>query len=453
MRSLRSRVLVTTSVVLVSFLGCAGFLLDSAFQDSAMQGVEDRLRGRIFMLIGAANLDAQDGVPVLGGLPEPELAIPGSGRYARIFSGPQDVAWSSRSLLGEHIEPPAALAVGQWRLETTNSSAGDRLFALSYGILWEGVGDRAPRNFAIQAIETDQLYRATVAQFRQSLWSWFAGLSIALLFVQGLNISRGLRPLSSVGEEVRAIEHGERDQIIGSYPPELATLTSNLNKLLRQNRESLKRYRNSLGDLAHAIKTPLAILRNEISAVHGDQTEHAVHEQISRIDRTVQYYLQRSANAGRSLIGPAVQLRPLSERVVNSLRKVHAHRELDISLRVGADVSFPADDGDLMEIIGNLADNACKWARHRVTIEISEERSKSDDMPRLVIGVRDDGPGIEAEQLDWLTQRGTRLDEAVEGHGIGLAIVRDIVEDVYAGQLTLDSDGHNTYARAELQQY
>jgi len=436
--------------VLVTFLGCTGVLLDRAFRDSAMQSVEDRLRGRVFLLIGAADFDAVSPTALVRSLPDPSLASPASGHYARISSPSGDVLWSSLSLLGVEIRALAMAPSGEWHLERVRSSAGEHLFAMSYGIIWEGVGDREPREFNIQAYEVESLYLQTLRRFRRSLWFWFAGLSGALLLVQALNLSWGLRPLSQVGEEVRAIEHGEREQIVGSYPSELTTLTRNLNKLLKHNRDGLKRYRNSLGDLAHAVKTPLAVLRNELEAPANISDKHAALEQIARIDRTVQYYLQRSAAAGHSLLAPPLAVAPVAERIVASMRKVHAQRQLRIQCEVADDLMFPADEGDLIEIIGNLTDNACKWAARDVALRISSAPTGAADNQRLLILVHDDGPGIPAAQIELLTRRGTRLDESVEGHGIGLAIVREMVEDVYGGRLVLESGPQGTVARVEM---
>ncbi len=457
MRSLRSRILLTASLVLVVFLGCASILLDRVFRDSALNGVEDRLRGSIFMLIGAADFDALADSELIRALPDPSLSVPASGHYARIFTVAEQVLWSSASLLGISIPPPSATLTGEWRLDRTRTSSGEELFALSYGIIWEGRGDRAPRAFTIQAFENEKLYVETVHRFRRSLWLWFGGLSLAFLLVQGLNLNWGLKPLSSIDDEVRAIERGEREQIVGSYPLELSSLARNLNRLLMHNRESLKRYRNSLGDLAHSIKTPLAVLRNEVDGADNSRADKVgagnltpvVREQIERIDRTVQYYLQRPS-AGRALMLPPLAIAPLVERVVASLRKVHAERGLAIETTVSESIAFPADEGDLMEIVGNLCDNACKWARSRVAIEVSAPEVGNTAVRRLRIVVRDDGPGIPADRIASLTQRGTRLDESVEGQGFGLAIVRETVEDVYGGKLTLSSDTAGTLVCAEL---
>lgn len=450
MRSLRNRILLTASLVLAVFLGCAGILLDRAFRESALNGVEDRLRGRVYMLLGAADFDARDTPGMVGALPDPALATPGSGSYARITAVDSGAIWMSTSLLGFALAPPAVAdaRTGVWDLERVHGLGQEDLFVLRYGIVWEGDGERRPRRFVVEAFEDSTLYEATVAHFRRSLWTWFAGLSVTLLFIQGVNLRRGLHPLAAVSEEVRAIERGERDQVSGVYPSELSGLTVNLNKLLRHHRDSLQRYRNALGDLAHSIKTPLAILRNEFEGSRAASSNTAS-EQIERIDRTVHYHLQRAAAAGRLLLAPPCLAAPAIERVAESLRKVYAHRALNIGCVIAAGTLFPGDEGDLMEIVGNLADNACKWARSGVRIEAGT-REQSAAGRSFILSVVDDGPGIPSSQVDRVLQRGARLDEAVEGQGIGLAVVRDIVEGVYQGELRLTDSGSGAEARVEI---
>lgn len=450
MRSLRTRILFSASLVLLLFLGLTSVLLDQAFRDNAENAVEDRLRGRIFMLIGAADFDS---AALVNRLPEPSLSIPVSGQYARILDRDGEPLWASASMAGVGFARPAAVSPGQWQLNRQQTQAGEKIFVLTYPIIWEGVGDREPQKFVLQAAENDRHYLDTVNAFRRSLWLWFAGLSVALLVVQALTLSRGLRPLAQVGEEVRAIEQGKADQITGAYPSELSTLTRNLNRLLQHNRASLKRYRHSLGDLAHSIKTPLAILRNVFDNNGANPGASAdAREQIARIDRTVQYYLDRSAAAGRVAMAPPIAIRPVAERILGSLKKVYADRALEFELDAAADVTWPIDEGDLMEVLGNLADNACKWARRRVVVSVQGGVEAPRAGGRLVIEVIDDGPGMAADQIETLTRRGTRLDESVEGHGIGLAIVRDMVEQAYGGSFEIRSGEGLTCARAEFTQ-
>jgi two-component system, OmpR family, sensor histidine kinase PhoQ len=445
MRSLRTRILFTASLVLVTFLSCASVLLDRAFRESALDAVEDRLRGRVFMLIGAANFDAAGGQPMINSLPDPSLSIPGSGNYARIVSRDGDVRWGSRSLLGVEPEYPSPVETGQWHLERVGAATGESLFSLAYSIIWEGAGDHRPIQFVIQACENQRLYLDTVGRFRRSLWLWFAALSVTLLVVQALNLSWGLRPLRRVDDEVRAIEQGHSDRIAGEYPSELTSLTRNLNKLIAHNREHLQRYRNALGDLAHSIKTPLAILRNHFEMDSNATLAEPVIEQLERLDRTVDYQLHRAATAGRSLLSPPLAVTPVVERIVDSLHKVHAHRGLLIAAKVEPGAVFLGDEGDLMEIIGNLADNGCKWAKNRVEIHVASSPDRT-----LRIDVTDDGPGIPNGQMKVLLQRGAKLDHSVEGHGIGLAIVREMVEDVYRGRLSFKTSDAGTLARVEI---
>ncbi|MGE4617102.1 MAG: ATP-binding protein [Gammaproteobacteria bacterium] len=445
MRSLRTRILFSASLVLVTFLGCASVLLDRAFRESALNSVEDRLRGRIFMLIGAADFDAPGDQAMIDSLPDPSLSIPGSGNYARIVSRDGDARWESRSLLGVEPEYPSTVETGQWQLEHIRAATGEKLFSLAYSIIWEGAGVNHPIQFVIQACENRRFYLNTVGRFRRSLWLWFAALSVTLLVVQALNLSWGLRPLRSVEDEVRAIEQGRSNQIVGDYPSELTSLTRNLNKLIAHNRENLQRYRNALGDLAHSIKTPLAILRNQFEIEVNTSSTDTMLEQLERLDRTVEYQLHRAAAAGRSLLSPPLAVTPVVERIADSLRKVHAHRELEITVEVDPDAVFPGDEGDLMEIIGNLGDNACKWASKRVEIRVT-----SLPVRTLKIDVTDDGPGIPDGQLEVLLKRGAKLDHSVEGHGIGLAIVREMVEDVYQGHLGFETSNEGTVVRVEM---
>ena len=337
------------------------------------------------------------------------------------------------------------METGQWQLEHIRAATGEKLFSLAYSIIWEGAGVNHPIQFVIQACENRQFYLNTVGRFRRSLWLWFAALSVTLLVVQALNLSWGLRPLRSVEDEVRAIEQGRSNQIVGEYPSELTSLTRNLNKLIAHNRENLQRYRNALGDLAHSIKTPLAILRNQFETEVNTSSTDTMLEQLERLDRTVEYQLHRAAAAGRSLLSPPLAVTPVVDRIADSLRKVHAHRELEITVEVDPDAVFPGDEGDLMEIIGNLGDNACKWASKRVEIRVT-----SLPVRTLQIDVTDDGPGIPDGQLEVLLKRGEKLDHSVEGHGIGLAIVREMVEDVYQGHLGFETSNEGTVVRVEM---
>ena len=172
---------------------------------------------------------------------------------------------------------------------------------------------------------------------------------------------------------------------------------------------------------------------------------------VEQLDATIKYQLQRAATAGRSALAPPIPVAPIIQRIMNSLRKVYHARALEISGEAPETAEFFGDQGDLMEILGNLADNACKWARTRVRIEVElKANAVRGERPLLLIKVYDDGPGIPPEKVQEAMQRGARLDQSVEGHGIGLATVREIVETGYSGELSLCSDASGTVASALL---
>jgi two-component system sensor histidine kinase PhoQ len=238
----------------------------------------------------------------------------------------------------------------------------------------------------------------------------------------------GLRPLRGVARELNAIESGRQEKLQGVYPKEIKRLTDNLNSLIQHERAQQVRYRNALGDLAHSLKTPLAVMRGALS---GDQSQlpATIEDQVARMDSIVAYQLQRAATSGmKNPMATPIQILPIMEKIVAALNKVHHEKGVSTEISVPDSVTFPGDEGDLMELLGNLIDNAYKWCRQKVKISAVARDG------RLIITIEDDGSGIEPSQAKTILQRGVRTDEAVPGHGIGLAIVRDIVE-AYQGAI------------------
>lgn len=440
MRSLNARLLIAASIVLVAFLGLTGFALDQAFRKSALTAVQDRLQAQVYMLLSAASFRAAEKHMLPDTLPDPRLSTPSSGLYAQMarHAGSTDrLIWRSASLLGLTlpVSPPGTPGVP--RFDRAMASDRTPLFMLSFTVRYE-LKKGSPRVYTVQVAETTQGYNDQVRIFRQSLWGWLAAVAAGLLAMQALILRWGLSPLRRVAAEVIEVESGRQAEIGGGYPRELQGLVINLNALIRNSKAHLERYRRALGDLAHSFKTPLAVLR---SAAEGDSglpdLRATVSEQVDRLDRTVAYQLHRAAASGRSAMAKPIAVEPVVAKVVQSLNKVYAERRLQLHAEVVRGVDFYGDEGDLLEIIGNLADNACKWARRQVVIRARTLASERGGRPGLVIEVEDDGPGIPREQSEAIFTRGYRADTAVEGHGIGLAIVKELVEQVFNGELSL----------------
>jgi two-component system sensor histidine kinase PhoQ len=260
---------------------------------------------------------------------------------------------------------------------------------------------------------------------------------LVLLAALGFALQRGLVPVRRLAAEIRAVEEGERDVLGAGYPVELDGVTRGLNTLLLAERQRMTRYRTTMDDLAHSLKTPLAVVGAELDGGRADST--VVREQVARMQGVVDYQLRRAAASGpRSLAARPVALRPVAEEVGASLAKIHRDKAVALELTLSPDLRYPAETGDLYEIFGNLLDNAWKWSRSRVAVTAITEYH-ADGRPReIVLAVGDDGPGVPAAEADAVLARGRRSDARgdVPGQGIGLAVVNEIVA-LYGGRLVI----------------
>ncbi len=289
-------------------------------------------------------------------------------------------------------------------------------------------------SFTFSAAENLSAFHAQLDRYRRSLWGWLGGMAVLLLLAQALLLRWGLRPLRDVAQEIRAIEAGEKEQLSGNYPAELSALTGNLNGLLQRERSQLRRYRDALGDLAHSLKTPLAVMRGALSEqLRGDNDVLAatVAEETGKMQNIVDYQLQRAATAGpASPLAAPLPLRPVAEKIIASLGKVYHDKHIQAHLHIDPGLNFRGDRGDLMELLGNLLDNACKWSRGRVELHAGVEAGQ------LTLAVEDDGPGIPAQEAANILQRGVRADQSTPGQGIGLAVAASIVQ-AYGGEIRI----------------
>ena len=266
-----------------------------------------------------------------------------------------------------------------------------------------------------------------------------SGMSVValILLVAGLiQVRRGMSPFSQLRKRLAAVRDGRDRRLEGSYPTEVQPLVSDLNALLDDREKSLARAQAKAGDLAHGLKTPLAVLSQEAeraaAAGHGEMAA-TLCQQVDRMRRQVDYHLAHArAAASGAALGAHCSVLVSAEALARTLLRLHADRGMAIDLRVAADHAVRCQREDLDEVLGNLLDNACKWARSRVTLETSVSNGI------VVITVEDDGPGLDPSMRDAVLQRGIRADEAAPGSGFGLAIVRDLAE-LYGGSVALDA--------------
>jgi two-component system, OmpR family, sensor histidine kinase PhoQ len=439
MVSIRARLLLAGSAVLLVFLTLCGVGLETAFRDAARDAQEGRMRGLVYALLGAAEPGPGDALELPErDLPEPRLRQPQSGLEAAILDEAGTVLWRSPSASGP-LPVVIGPRVGDWRFERLE---GDGRFALAFGLRWVGADARTLR-YSVLVLEDDETYAGQLSVFRRTLWAWLlasaAGLLAALLAVQRW----GLTPLRRLVGELHGVERGTRAQIESAYPAELTPLTGALNALIRSERGQLGRYRNALGDLAHSFKTPLAVLRG----LAGDprlpeEARRQLDDQLSRMQQIADHQLARAATAGRRALAQPLALRPIAAKIAGALRKVYADRGLALDVEVPEGLLARVESGDLHELLGNTFDNACKWARTRARLGALREGTT------LVLRVDDDGPGFPAD-AERLLGRGVRADSRMPGQGLGLAAVAEIV-GAYEGRIELERSPDLGGARVTL---
>lgn len=421
--SIRARLVIGAAVVLVTFVAGAGLAVQRAQADSARAARFAQLQSTVYLLLAGAELDDSGKLVMPVSFPEPRLSLPASGLYANIVNPAQREAWQSASAVGASPPFQRQADVGQWRLETLSAGGRDYL-AVTYGVMWAGRTNGTP--LVLSVLEDKAAFDREVGTFGRTLWAWLGGAALLLLLSQTVLLEWGLTPLRRVAQEIRRIEQGEQSEIAGTYPTEIAALTDNLNTLVRQERVRQTRYKEALSFLAHSLKTPLAVLRTALG--EPARLPAAVTEQVSRMDAIVQHQLGRAAASGSARFAPQLPLAPILNRIRDSLEKVYADKGLAFRLDCPADLSWRIDEGDAFEMLGNVMDNAAKWARHRVVV------SASRDANRLNLRVEDDGPGFSDTQS--ILQLHVRADEQVPGHGVGLAVVDQLVKS-HEGDLHL----------------
>jgi two-component system, OmpR family, sensor histidine kinase PhoQ len=416
MRSLRLRLIVAGAVVLAVSSAATYAALNRAFHASALSAQEEKMKGLVYSILGAIDVGA-DGNLVFNELTvsDQRLLTKGSGLEALVISPDGKVVWQSPSVTDLGSFPREQVQTGDWLFE-----AADR-FSLGFGVVWL-IGKGESSRFTIYVAEDRSQYLAQLRVYHRTLAHWLGVAAILILTLLIALLHWVSLPLQKMAGELAEIQAGTREGVGGNYPTELKPLGDGLNSLLRHERGQQKRYRNALDDLAHSLKTPLAAMR----AV-GDPR---FSEPIEQITKTLDYQVRRASTAGRTIFTQAIRPRELVDRIASALTKVYREKSVRFEIEIDPSVAVPFDEGDLMEVFGNLLDNGAKWCKERVTV------SGRRDGDRFVVVVEDDGPGFPKEKREELLKRGVRADRRVPGEGIGLAVVADIVA-LYEGELTL----------------
>ncbi len=439
--SLQARSLAAASLVLAAFLGLTFLALDRAFYDAAQSALRERLQGYLYAYLAASDATRAGSLipPEVG--PDPRFDQPSpSGLYAGIVGakiiGASEQTWRSPSAVGRDLPFSAELPRGPSRFEGPIATPIGVLFVLAQGIDWN-TGAKTPLHLTFYVAEDSRALRAQVEVYRHTLATWLGALGVVLVLLLLVVLRWSLAPLRKVAADLARVERGSQQRLERNYPVELSGLTASLNNFIDAERDRVKRYRNTLADLAHSLKTPLAVMRSQLeTGDDGKELRWTVLEQAGRMEEIVAYQLSRAATSGHQTFAAPLPIEPYAEEIVRSLEKVYASKAILCEFEIDPRSRFHGDQGDLMELLGNLLENAFKWAVHRAQFS-AQPRPAVGARAGLDLIIEDDGPGIPEDRVEHLLQRGVRGDERVQGHGIGLAIVQDIIK-AYRGELSVE---------------
>jgi len=417
-------------ILLTISLGLVGFAMDAAFQRSSEAGLRARMESLVYLVLAAAEV-GDDGSLVIDKDPgDPRLSQPGSGFYASVSGA--GVNWLSGSSLGVDLPQPVEVGTGD-NVFLPASGATGFFYTLRYGVSWELPGDRMLPVTVSILVDPREL-KPELRAFRTGLWQSLGLAGLILVLAQVLLLALGLRPLRRITEDISGIESGQLERLEGTYPVELEPLKRNLNHLLETEKTNQSRYRNALDSLAHSLKTPLSVIRSSLPADQSAKTvamEHAVAD----MQHLIATRLHRAAASARSSNAPALDVKTQVERLVQSLKRVYSHQLISVDVMIDPKLAFYGEQRDFLELAGNLLENACKYGGGEVRLT-AHPLDSQDPRAGIRLQVDDNGPGIPEDQREALLQRGVRGDERVEGHGLGLAIVTEIV-NAYHGAITI----------------
>jgi signal transduction histidine kinase len=423
----------------VVILIVTGIVLSSLYRQAVERAFDRRLDVYLRTLVAdvASPEEGNDKFPQSIG--EPLFELPLSGWYWQVtrLDTPKPELHSSRSLWDSNLprlpnsKDASALSAG-YQKGYAQGPEDVRLRLVERNI---DLGDdgRYLIEVAGNASEIDE----EMLSFDRVIGATFAVLAGALLLTTALQVRFGLFPLKRISESLAAIRSGRAERLQGEFPVEIASLARETNALLDANREIVERARTHVGNLAHALKTPLSVIFNEAAARSSDPLAKKVLEQTEIMRDQVARQLERARLAARfTVVGTLIDVPPIVTALARTMEKLHRERDIAIAIDAPEHSYFRGEGQDLEQMVGNLVDNACKWAQSRVAIEVVAERPAGEDKPRVRIIVDDDGPGLSPSEREQVALRGQRLDESKPGSGLGLSIVVELA-GLYDGVLLL----------------
>jgi two-component system sensor histidine kinase PhoQ len=440
--SLHARQLIAASLGLIAFLGLTGIALDKAFQNSLINNMEERMARYASVYWNEIDFDRSGRIDKSSIESSPDARFDNfrSGLYAQIEGG--NTSWQSGSVVLFSL--PALKPGDVGRAEFTGpvvlrTGEDSSIRAYQYTTTNELPSATGPVVLTLRIYEDEQEILRQIVEFRKSLWIYLVVAGLLLVLVQIVILRWSLQPLRVLEHDMQSLQTGKLQRLSNAYPLELKPISGSINALIDSERSNLEQSRNTLADLAHSLKTPLAVLQAHIENDVDSATFKAdVAGQVDCMNDIVSYQLSRAARSGHALYSAPVDVLPHAESIVQSLEKIYKAKGIYCEFEIDGKSQFSGEPGDLQELLGNFLENAFKWADRRVLLTARPIYEPAAKRPGLYISIEDDGKGIATEDIGKILQRGVRGDERVQGHGIGMAIVQDIIKS-YHGELAVDT--------------
>ncbi len=428
-KSLTGRLLLSALLWSAAALAIGGMLLSFAFRSYVLTDIDQKLEMQIDTMVGISEISPEGVLRFSQPLLDQRFAAPYSGWYWQI-SEVDKPPFRSRSLWDFELTPDLSVRAFSLKLSEVEGPDGQMLRMAERDIILP----EADRIFRYQVGTDTAEVRDAIAQFNWLLMGALALIMLTVSLALVIQVAYGLRPLRNLRRALTEVRSGHKARIEGSWPEDLKPLAQEINALVDQNEKLVDRARTHVGNLAHALKTPLSVILNE---VEGDSSKkgQAIALQTKSIRDHIDHHLKRARIAGGGT-GPGLPIKERVEKLGRAIERLNRDKGLSVEVSCPEDLKFDGEKEDFDELLGNIVDNAGKWARARVTLHAVPVTSQLR-RPMMEIRVEDDGPGVPADERETLFERGKRLDEHVPGTGLGLAIARDIVE-LYGGQASLE---------------
>ncbi|MEQ9197498.1 MAG: ATP-binding protein [Parvibaculum sp.] len=429
-------------------LVAGGLILSAIFRNSVERSFDSRLNVLLHSLIATTEVNAEGEIVREGGLSETRFDLAYSGWYWQIWPVAPRPALRSRSLFDQSLDLSPAEKTERndigLKIFDTIGPENQPLRVVERRVTLPGYD--VPVSFAVAGERSEM--NVEIQSFNTWLFAAMAAMGAGLLVALLIQVRFGLRPLDRVRRSLSQIRTGRATKLEGDFPLEIEPLAEELNGLLEGNREVLERARTHVGNLAHALKTPLSVLTNEARS-HKDPFGETVSRMTMQMREQIDRHLARARMAASAnVLGAHTPVEPVVGRIARALERIHAERGISIEVSCPPDAGFRGEAQDLEEVVGNLLDNACKWAEERVRLTVTAEGIERKNRAFLLVAVEDDGPGLPESARKTVLQRGARLDETKPGSGLGLSIVTEVA-NLYGGELKLETSAMGGL-RAEL---